>query len=235
MGEEEVLIEGQEGSEQGDHASGGDTASKIPPGYVPISRLNKQSEQIRNLQASIKRYEELGRPEDLSVIKKKYEELSKGSTFTPSEKEVVRKEMLEAFPELRSMMSYVESRGKSYTQEGANRVNNYLKEINVEVSDQTNGWLQDLLAGVIARDQKLLERFGADDPRVFDDAWAVCKKTMFKGLGRSPAATVQSLKQPAKQPAQKKAEQKGEEALSERDVLGDAHDRAMAMLDSQEG
>lgn len=233
--DEEVLLEGEEGTVEGDRGSAPDSGVKVPAGYVPISRLNKQSEKIRNLEAAIKRYEEFGKPEDLAVMKQKYAELSKGQTFTPSERETVRKEIMEAFPELKSVLSYVEGRGKSYTQEGSTRVNNYLKEINAEVNEQTNGWLQDLLAGVIARDPKLLERFGADDPRVFDDAWKICKQTFFKGLGRSPAADVQRLKTVPKAPVVGDRKQpKEEEPKSERDILGDAHDKAMAILDSRE-
>ena len=96
-----------------------------------------------------------------------------------------------------------------------------------------------MIAGVIASNagpaEGFLERFASDDLTVFDDAWKLLKKTFFKGLTRTPGAVVQQLKTPLKAPPVGGKPKESETPKDERDVLSDAHEAAMAILDSRGG
>lgn len=244
-GEGEQVIEGEPGQEpkgDGERVPGdtGDNAKPPKDGqWIPKHRFDEVNQGYT-------KYKGLGSPEDItkSLARLKELEALPQNRTTDKEKAEIRKELLNVFPELQVMTNMLEVQRQAYTENGAEKNNEFLKEIGIEVNDANNQYLQELLTGIIAADQKLLRRFYAMDPKVFEAAFAVAKKTFWPNAKRPiPGAGVQAKKtgptapvtqkQPDKSGEQKPKGQNGQLGrLEEREELDKASERAFEMLEA---
>jgi hypothetical protein len=242
-GEQEVdgQIEGQEGQPpiEGAERDSGDTGGQGKPQkgeWIPKHRFDEVNQGYT-------KYKEFGKPEDIAknlARLKELEALPQNRT-TDKEKSEIRKELLNVFPELQVMSNMLEVQKQVYTARGAELNNDFLKELGIEVNEPNNQYLQELLSGIIAADQKLLRRFYAMDPKVFESAFAVAKKTFWPNVRKIvPGAGVQAKKVLPKAPDKQKTqdEPNGKKPggqlgrLEERDELDKASEAAFAMLES---
>lgn len=237
--EQEVAIEGEQRPEVAP-ASSGDTGRRpqVPAGdMIPRHRLNEALEKARQLESTIKSYQELGRPEDLKEAMSRYKELTKGTRFTPSEKDQLRAEMLELMPELRYIQQDRTNRQETFISRAESEVNSLLKEVGLEVNDDNNKDLQELIAGRIARDPKLVQRYQAGDLGAVKEAWMDIKRRFsFGNTKRTTEANVQRLKGATRAPSTPQSSavpKKPLEELTEREVLSNAHDTAFDRIEAQ--
>lgn len=226
-----------EGSGEGKREPG-DTGGKPPTegAWIPKHRFDEVNRSYQD-------YKSFGRPED---VKKRLDRLAEleqlpANRLNDKEKSEIRKELLNVFPELQVLSNTVQIQRQAYTERGAVKNNEFLKEIGLEATDATNNYMQELLSGIIAADPKLLRRFYSMDDTVFTEAFAVAKKTFWPNVKRVvPGAGVESKKLPNRMPPGKQAaagqgdKSKKPEALDrlgERDLLDQASEQAFAMLE----
>lgn len=247
MSDEKEVVEGQEQEGQvgteGQQPAGGERADseKVEQSpkdgqYIPKHRFDEVNE-------GYKAYKEFGKPEDVrkQLVRLRDLEALPQNRLNDKEKSEIRKELLHVFPELQGMLSMQEVQRQAYTEHGATINKEFLKEIGIEANDANNRYLQELLSGVIAADQKLLRRFYAMDSSVFAEAFAVAKKTFWPNVRKAvPGAQVQAKKAPPKAPGtqrsdeekQKKAEGAPLSRMDERSVMDEASEQAFALLES---
>lgn len=247
MPDEKQVVEGeqQEGQagDEGQQASGGERASgdtgEQPPKdgkWIPKHRFDEVNQGYAA-------YKEFGKPEDIKRQLGRLKELEAlpANRINDKEKLEIRKELLHVFPELQGMLSMQEVQRQAYTERGATVNNDFLKEIGIEANEANNQYLQELLSGVIAADQKLLRRFYAMDTSVFADAFAVAKKTFWPNVRKVvPGAQLQNKKVAPKAPATQKPgehEQKKDpnaalSRMDERSLMDEASEQAFALLES---
>lgn len=245
MGEERELVEGQvegqpesqtEGEAERDSGDTGGTAKPPKGEWIPKHRFDEVNQGYT-------RYKEFGKPEDIAknlARLKELEALPQNRT-TDREKAEIRKELLNVFPELQVMTQMLEVQKQAYTERGAELNDDFLKELGLEVNEQNNRNLQELLSGIISSDQKLLRRFYAMDPKVFESAFAVAKKTFWPNVRKVvPGAGTQAKKVIPKAPEKQATQDKpGEKKpggqlgrLEERDIMDKASEEAFALLES---
>lgn len=239
---DEMVLEGEEGDGNG----GGDESGQQQPRTVPYDRfvkVNQEAKKAKELQALVDQYRSFGNPEDLKLLKTQHAEMLKGSSFTPSERDKMRKELLETLPELNQFKSFVEAQGRSFIDAGTNRVNKYVGEIGMEANEERNHFIQELLSGCIAatgpdgkpKRPDFIRRFAANDLTVLDDAWKIVKKELWGNNTRKPssnAADVARLKKPAAPGNNRIPDKQNDKPLNERDQLDQDGEKAFALLES---
>lgn len=240
--DQEVAFEGEQRPESGQVAAApsGDTGRRpqVPVGdMIPRHRLNEALDKARQLENTIRSYQELGKPEDLKEAMSRYKELTKGTRFTPSEKDQLRSEMLELMPELRHVQQDRINRQETFINRAESEVDNILKEVGLEINENNNKDLQELIAGRIARDRNLVMRYQAGDIGAVKEAWLDVKRRFhFGNTKRSVEANVQRLKVGSRAPSSPSATavpKKLLEELTEREVLSNAHDTAFDRIEQQ--
>lgn len=235
-GSEEVVSEGSEKDTSGEERAADDKGESGQS--VPYHRFKEVNDKLKALDAAVKQYEKFGKPEDLARMKARMAEMEKSSKYTPSEKEQIRKEMYEAFPEMAQFQNYLQQRTENYTSEGSRKAVSYMKEVGLEATKQNRIVIENSIAAAIEGNEDYLRRFLAHDPSVYDDAWKFVKSMMYGKRG-NPAAKVEALKRSPSGGGSKPAPKKGEgndKPMSERDVLEEAHENAFAVLgDKLEG
>jgi hypothetical protein len=230
--------EGQDDQSEGERASSdkGDQPPSKDGKWIPKHRFDEVNQGYT-------KYKGFGTPEQIKQRLDRLAELEAlpQNRLNDKEKGEIRKELLHVFPELQSLLSQAEVSRQSYTERGAALNDTFLKEVGIEVNEATNRYLQELLSGIIAADEKLLRRFYSQDMKVFEEAFAVAKKTFWPNVKKfTPGATVQAIKTapsvPSKQKGgEEKPEKKEGEPLSrldERNVLDKASEEAFALLEA---
>jgi hypothetical protein len=212
----------------------GDTGKPPAEGkWIPKSRFDEVNTQYGQ-------YKQFGRPED---VKKRLDRLAEleqqpANRIGDKEKAEIRKELLSVFPELQTMTNTMQIQRQAYTERGASKNNEFLKDIGIEVNDANNNYLQELLSGIIAADPKLLRRFHSMDDSVYQDAFGIAKKTFWPNVKRLvPGANTESKKLPNRAPTGQKPPVPADKAkgqldrMGERDLLDQASEQAFAMLE----
>lgn len=219
-----------------------DKGREIPPGYVPHTVVGELRQQLRDMKSLLAEYQKFGDPKTLTEMKHRYEELAKSTTFTPSEKQRLQKELAEAHPEWASAINdwktERQARQDYVTRQGLTKVQTWLESLGMEATQENNIYLQELVAGRIATDQDLLYRLKVlADVTAWEDAFADVKKRF--GLGslkrQQDAARAQAKALKPKPPASQDGGEKKPAAPASkdlRDVLQTGHDEAWRMLEA---
>lgn len=239
---DEEKVEGQVGTEEQEpkdegQRDAGDKGEQPPTDgkWIPKHRFD----EVNTALGAFRKY---GKPEDIERRLARLDQLEKlpANRVTDREADEIRKELLHVFPQLGTLITYMDAQRETYIERGASLNNDFLKELGLEVNDTNNQYLQELLSGVIASDKKLLRRFGGMDQGVFKDAFEIAKKTFWPGVKRPvPGAGVQAKKEAPKTPI-KQGEGKGAEKketgptsrLEEREYLDSASEKAFELLEA---
>lgn len=240
--ESQSEVEDQKASNR-EHADSGDTGGKPPKDgqWIPKHRFDEVNQGYT-------KYKEFGSPDEIRKGLTRLHELEAlpQNRTTDKEKQEIRKELLSVFPELRAMSDMLSVQKEAYTERGAVMNEGFLKELNIEHSESTNQYMQELLSGIIAADKKLLRRFYAMDNDVFKDAFAVAKKTLWPNIKRIvPGASLQAKKVGNQAPVKQKLDNESDgyktkagqplDRMGERDLLDKAGEEAFALLDQARG
>lgn len=110
----------------------------------------------------------------------------------------IRKELREIEPgltELDRMKADAEERRQETYNEAVEKVDGYLKELGIEVTEANNNMLQGILAQALNSNKRLQYRFAQGDIRVVDEVFDSYKKNFYEPMKRQTAATIQKGKQ----------------------------------------
>jgi hypothetical protein len=208
--------------------------------FIPKSRLDEEAERREELEDRLE-----------AVREEREQKLGRNSEL--SEEELALKADIERlFPglaELPDFMAGIQAKTERevavHTNRMESRCNDFLGEVGLEASRESNNDLQDILGGRISRDPKLMERFMAGDLKVLDDVWQGVKKDFYSGRERPKgdqlaAATKRQLpKTPQKGAPPSAATPEGPKELltkaDERALMNKAHDDAWDRLNAKRG
>lgn len=154
-----------------------------PPG-APGTEPMLPKHRYDALNKQLDGYKRFGSPEDIERRLKRGEEISKatGTAYTPAERERLRTEFMELFPEMRTQMEQDTAAREAYQAQAEGKIPTYLKDLGLEANDDNNYDLQEMLAGYIARDKGRLARYRRGDLAVIDEAFSEVKKRVFDPL-----------------------------------------------------
>lgn len=186
-------------------------------------------------------YKRFGSPEEIQAKLAMLEKLQQKpeNRYDPQAQEEIRQDFLRLFPEMRSVVNAHKTQTHTFVASGVKQNDNFLRELNLEVSEANNHLLQDTLGGIIDRDPDLRDRFYARDPSVFADAFKQFKQLMkFQQQRKVPGLQQQQQKTKPSTPANRqqppaKPKDIKPGPLFERETLDEASERAFAQLAEQ--
>lgn len=245
MAEEAILFEGETPPATPPASAAPSDNGRKPEGdWVPRHRLNEVSAREKAHKDRLDLYSKLGTPEELADKLKRGEEMLKGRTFTPSEKDLIRTQFLEAMPEFRVWQADRELRTQHATRTALSRLDGFMGELGVTHTKDNEAeftkratQLENILTAIIQADPVMVSRAAVHDLSVFDDAWKEFKKAY--GIGqqrRQQDAKLEQLKRgrPPLPAAAPKAQSEPGKAKSEREIFAEANEKALDMLGALE-
>lgn len=243
MSEQDFSFEGEpQPSSGGSSAPSGDTGrSTVPPGYVPHHVVGDLRRQLREREEQLNGWKEFGDPKSVKEQMARLQELAKDRKFTPKELEELGREMEAVKPEwagvIKEIVTERQARRESTAAAGEAKVGKWLKELNVpEDNKYAAHILQETIVGVITHPdhRDLFKRlYFGHDATVFDDAYAIVKKTF--GLGaaqRKDAAGIITKKTALSRPPVQAKPNAGEpeKPKSDREKLAEDHEKAFELI-----
>jgi len=240
MAEEEFVFEG-EATPPAPIGKPADTGrSAVPDGMVPHHVVGGLRQELRAAKEQIKAWEELGlNPQAAKDKVARLEKLSAGRQFTDDEAKEVRTALDQAYPGVGQMTrEWQEEKAaklESVAASGEARVGKWIKELGLAEDDpNANTYLQEAVAGAIARDKELYRRLKVGhDPTVWDEAFGRVRKALGLGVGkRVQDANIAKLKKGPVAPVGGGPEKttKPEVPKSDRQVLSEKGDEAFTLL-----
>lgn len=202
--------------------------------WIPKHRFDQVNQGYRA-------YRELGSPDEIRSKLAMLEKLQQNpaNRYDPQAQEEIRQDFLRLFPEMRSVVNSHKTQTQTFVASGVKQNDNFLRELNLEVSEANNHLLQDTLGGIIDRDPDLRDRFYARDSTVFADAFRQFKQLMkFQQRRVVPGLQQQQQKSKPSTPANRQQPTAKPKTITpgplfERETLDEASERAFAQLAEQ--
>lgn len=227
---------------EGDHIEVGGASSRDSgrdaSQWIPKHRFDEVNGKMRQLDSMRQEMEKLGFKsiQELQEFKKRADDMGKGRNFTDTERDKLRGEMEEIYPELAEFREFKKSQSAALYRRSESYVDKFVKELGWEAKVENNHYLQDFLAPIISKDPDLKMQFQSGEVHAaLDEAWKRFKgKFGISQMRRKEEARVQQIKQgnvqPGNQNKSKKDESGRDGATLMRDSLNEAGDKAFDLL-----